>query len=193
MKKVLALLLAVIVAASLCSCSNDGGSAFKSKQPLTAENFTTLMDSNGFVCAIWGGWPYVFLVENDSTSFRYVHFDESLDIDYTKLSVYGLNGEITVYDESHMAMSIDPVVSSAYTLTFKVAYSDPKGDYIIFIDDDYEEEETLKPTIFMDHELLKSVWNKIYDGKEEWSSSVEGEVYWPSSVEEWVTLIDSCK
>lgn len=212
MKKILALLLTVIAVVCLCSCGNNSydssdsqqspvnnytgyaesqqqftensyDNSKNSKQPLTAKNFTTLMDSNYFLYAFWRGSPCVLFFENGGVSeFQGARLDSSLNIDYAGLSS-GLGSELKVYDYSHFA------IREAYGSThYSLVYSDPNGDYVVFADDEYKEGQSLfySQLTCMNIELMKSVWNKLL-ADDSFADMDSG------TFDDWIKFIDSCK
>ncbi len=193
MKKLLALLLAVIAVVSLCSCSNNADGDYSYNEPsnqnqqLNAKTFTTLMDSNAFLYAIWNGNPCAFyFFEPSGLSFKIAHLNESFDIDYSDIPTDSYwDWNLNVYDDSHFSLSNNRIESTKYT--YSLVHSDSKEKYVVFVDDEYKSEydnNSEHMLIFMSHELLKSVWSKM--------TAADFDSL-PKSVEEWVALIDSCK
>jgi len=201
MKKLVALLLAVIAVVSLCSCSNSTDSDYSYNEPsnqnqqLNAKTFSLLMDSNAFLYAIWMGRPCAFyFYEPSGLSFKTAPLNESFDIDYSHISTE-FYWNISVYDDSHFSISDAPIITSKYT--YSLFHSDSKGKYVVFVDDEYEsKDEDNKSShmlIFMSSELLKLVFNKLHEDAKASGSGDSLREVWPSNAEKWIEVIDSCK
>lgn len=177
MKKTIALIFSIIMLFSLCSCENDSiGSAKK----LTAQNFTELCDSDGYLYAYNGeGGPGVFLFNNQSNYVKSARLNDDLSIDYSRLTA-SRDLIVTSYDDEHFAIEADWQEPAHY----KLVYSDPKGEYIVFGDEETSNSNSFAYLTFMSKQLLSSVFEKV-------KQTTESD--YPLSLEQWISFVDSCK
>ena len=67
---------------------------------------------------------------------------------------------------------------------YKLVYSDPKGEYIVFGDEESSNSNSFAYLTFMSKQLLSSVFEKV-------KQTTESD--YPLTLEQWTSFVDSCK
>lgn len=183
MKKVIALFLAIIMIFSLCSCGV--------KKPLNATNFMNLADSDGYLYAVGGDFDTsVLWFDSSSNKVKAEGLKDDFSFDQNRL----MDSEdwlFTATDEQHFTFEKDWAVKlNLYNpWCFTLLYSDPDGQYVIFVDEDEKSHSSNfwgYQVTFGNKQLMSSVVNKytqnrMYDQLD------------TLSLEQWISFVDSCK